>query len=485
MIKNNSSNISIGWASRDITPDRPVNLQGQFPMRISKGIKDPLTVTALALAAGGSSKEAVIFVSCDVSRVPAQLFDKCRAAVRAKASEIDADQIIINATHTHTAPQLAEHWYPPVPAGVMTPEEYAELFIKQMAEAAAEAWANRQAGGISFGLGTAVVGHNRRATYFNELNSSRIGLVMDGRTKQCGDTNDRQFSHIEGYEDHYVNLLYTWDENKQLTGIVVNLACPSQETEGDYYVSADFWHEVRTEIRKRQGQRLFILPQCSAAGDQSPHRLWYKEAEQRMLKLRGLNMREEIGRRVANAVDDVLPPARQAVQTEIRLARMVKKIELPRRMITAQEADAVRSDLAKLEEATPEEKNDKTYGARIWRCRRALERYEMQKENPKIPMELHGVRLGDAAFITSRFEYFLDFGVRIKARSPAAQTFIIQLTADKYGSGTYLPTERAMAGKGYSGGVYDNEVGPEGGQVIVEETVKVLKELWPARNAGA
>jgi len=30
--------------------------------------------------------------------------------------------------------------------------------------------------------------------------------------------------------------------------------------------------------------------------------------------------------------------------------------------------------------------------------------------------------------------------------------------------------------------VYDNLVGPEGGQVIVEETVKLLKELWPARN---
>jgi len=27
--------------------------------------------------------------------------------------------------------------------------------------------------------------------------------------------------------------------------------------------------------------------------------------------------------------------------------------------------------------------------------------------------------------------------------------------------------------------VYENEVGPDGGQVIVEETVKALNELWP------
>jgi len=39
-----------------------------------------------------------------------------------------------------------------------------------------------------------------------------------------------------------------------------------------------------------------------------------------------------------------------------------------------------------------------------------------------------------------------------------------------------------VAGKGYGGGVYDNLVGPEGGQVLVEETVKALNELWNNRK---
>ena len=145
-------------------------------------------------------------------------------------------------------------------------------------------------------------------------------------------------------------------------------------------------------------------------------------------------------------------------------------------MISDEEAEQVRADLAKLEAG---DKTDKKYYAAAGRCRRALERYELQKNNPTIPMELHAVRIGDLAFATNRFELFLDFGIRIKARSPAKQTFIIQLTADNNGVGTYLPTERAIAGKGYGGGVYDNEVGPEGGQMIVEETIKLLKELWP------
>ena len=49
-----------------------------------------------------------------------------------------------------------------------------------------------------------------------------------------------------------------------------DVPCPSQCTEGVSFVSADYWHETRCEIRKRHGGELFILPQCSAAGDQAP-----------------------------------------------------------------------------------------------------------------------------------------------------------------------------------------------------------------------
>lgn len=474
--KTNEANPRIGWASRDVTPDRPVNLQGQFHMRISKGVKDPITVTALAVSTGDDS---VIFVSCDAPYVPSLIYDRCRAAVRAKAPEIDLKKIIMNGTHTHTAPQITNNiFYPPAPDGVMTPEEYAKLFVERVAEAVAEAWKNRKPGGISWGLSTAVAGHNRRATYFDDTgagtNAQTIGKYANGYTKMYGNTNDPKFSHIEGYEDPYVDLLFTWDNKQKLTGVLINLACPSQETEGDYYISADFWHEIRQEIRKRHGANIQILAQCSAAGDQSPHRLWYKAAEERMLRLRGLTMRQEIGRRVANAVDDVLPLAGKDIQAALSLKHIVKDINLPRRLITDAEAAAVREDLAKLEaEESAAPTKNKLYSS-IGRCKEALERYAVQKKCPQDIMELHVLRLGDVALATNRFELFLDYGIRIKARSPATQTFIIQLA----GGGTYLPTERAVSGKGYGGGVYDNEVGPEGGQVLVEETVGAIANLW-------
>ena len=75
-------------------------------------------------------------------------------------------------------------------------------------------------------------------------------------------------------------------------------------------------------------------------------------------------------------------------------------------------------------------------------------------------MELHALRLGDVAIATNSFELFTDFGLQIKARSPAVQTFIIQLA----GPGSYVPTEAAVRGGGYSAIVESSYVGPEGGR---------------------
>jgi len=87
---------------------------------------------------------------------------------------------------------------------------------------------------------------------------------------------------------------------------------------------------------------------------------------------------------------------------------------------------------------------------------------------------LHVLRIGDAAVCTNQFELFTDYGIRIKARSKAVQTFVIQLV----GPGTYLPTGKAVRGGHYSAIVHNNLVGPEGGQVLVDRTVELIDEMW-------
>ncbi|HOQ27618.1 MAG TPA: hypothetical protein PLH36_02645, partial [Armatimonadota bacterium] len=209
----------IGWASVDITPDRPVVLRGQFHARISNRVNDPLLATALVLADEGAG-EHVVMVSCDRVGVPGGIAQRVREAVASRAKGLDVQRIFLSATHTHTAPEIEEGQYPPQGPEVMTPTEYADLFVERVAECIVRAWENQAPGAVGWGYGHAVVGHNRRASYFG------------GESRMYGATNTPEFEHIEGYEDHGVDLLYTWDPVGRLTGMIINLACPSQVTEG-------------------------------------------------------------------------------------------------------------------------------------------------------------------------------------------------------------------------------------------------------------
>lgn len=422
----------VGWASTDITPPRPVNLVGQHGKRISQGVDDPVTATVLALETkgpDGQAAEQALLISMDTCGVHMVVQDRVKEMVKSKLPDFDADKLFLNATHTHTAPMQIDGFVPAYgitkeeqAQGVMTGSEYGAFLAEKLADAAAQAWNGRQGGGVSWALGHAVVGHNRRAVY------------LDGHAQMYGGTNRPDFDRIEGYEDHSLPLLFFWDAKQQLTGIVVNVACPSQETESQSRISADFWHEVRVELRKRYSPDLFILPQCSAAGDISPHLLWQQRAEQDMLRRKGVTRRQEIALRIADGIDRVFPFAKTDVQTAPVFRHIVARVNLP-----------------------PQDPPKKPF-------------YET---DPVTPIEFHVLRLGDVALATNPFELFLDYGLRIKARSPAALTLLVQLSCRSCG---YLPTAQAVRGGSYSADRYI--VGPEGGQVLVEETLQRFKAMW-------
>ena len=85
------------------------------------------------------------------------------------------------------------------------------------------------------------------------------------------------------------------------------------------------------------------------------------------------------------------------------------------------------------------------------------------------------IRLGNIVIVTSPFELFLDYGNRMKARSKAEQTFVVQLCC---GSAGYLPTEKAEKGGHYSAYVSSGSVGHEGGDILVRNSIEKINSLW-------
>jgi hypothetical protein len=109
-----------------------------------------------------------------------------------------------------------------------------------------------------------------------------------------------------------------------------------------------------------------------------------------------------------------------------------------------------------------------------------MRRFEEAGKLPPYLIEMHVLRIGDIAIATNPFELYLDYGVQMKANSPAQQTFLIQLASS---TGGYLPTPKAIEGGSYSALPVSNKVGPEGGQMLVDKTVQAMRSLWPAPPA--
>ena len=69
----------------------------------------------------------------------------------------------------------------------------------------------------------------------------------------------------------------------------------------------------------------------------------------------------------------------------------------------------------------------------------------------------------------------IDYGNRMKARSYAEQTFIVQLAC---GSEGYLPTEKAEKAGHYSAYITSGNVGHEGGDLLVREQLREINEMF-------
>ncbi len=519
------TNLKTGWAQVSITPDRPIILGGYWHAKITDVVRDPVTATVLVMekANGQTPGNTAVMVSCDLATAPDELRDAVRYRIQRDLKELDPSCIFLSATHTHTAPDLRmqsygmvkqeEQTYKSMIAGtlsndndkygvwpklgwdIMLPADYLTFVADRIAGAIKEAWLKRSPSGIAYGMGYAVVGRNRRLTF------------EDGTAKMYGDATLPEYRHVEGYEEHFVYAMMTYDRTSKLTGIVVNLPCPSQVSETLWEISADFWHETRQEIRQRFGGDVFILAQCAPAGDISPHVLLDRPSEARMLYLKGLTdkmpekpdiglgapfaLRKAIALRIADAVSDIVPAAARAINWDPEFLHYAEILELPRRMITeadVEEALATARPHKEQYERLLKTINDPelrkqprwwcaftTASQRMKRGERVRKIFEMQRTNPMFPVELHAARIGEIAFATNPFELYVDFATRIRAQSKAIQTFLVQKAG---GTGTYLPTARSVKHKGYGSDPASIDVGQAGGDKLVEWTVKTINQMW-------
>jgi hypothetical protein len=284
-----------------------------------------------------------------------------------------------------------------------------------------------------------------------------------------GSSNSPDFSHIEGSEDHGLDMVFVWSDKNELTGVILNIPCPSQVDQCRELFSADFWHEIREYLKLHLGSAIHVLSLCGAAGDQSPTCLTDRRAQVEMRRRRGLTLRQDIAVRVGNEVLRALQATYPSCEKP-QISHLTKTITFPRRKISQVEYDWAKGQYEALIK--------KGVSLNNWECkqlRMLLESFEGDGLMPEKSAELHAIKLGSIAFVTNPFELFVDFGTKIKTRSVATHTFVVQLAG---GTTLYLPTERAVQGGHYGAHPMVAPVGPDGGDVLVETSLDMIKELF-------
>ena len=493
------SKIKIGWAEVDITPNQKISLAGQFYERVSDVIESRLYVTAFALE---SDNDQMIICSCDLGGVAQNLNTMVKERLKDKLP-ISTDKVILSAIHTHTSytykqvrtlgyviqdnylkrtlPKDMEYLSKTSGEEFMSPEDALYFLADKITEAVLLAWENRTEAFYQCAFGRAPVGMCRRAVY------------DDGSAKMWGETNMANFTHLESGNDSGIELIYTFDKNREVNGVIANIACPAQVVEQRYFISSDYWGKVKENLQKHFGKKIFVLGLCSAAGDQCPRDLirWVepetpvedpninhiypveRRADPSMYDLSGLKV---VGRRISNEIISVFEELDTSkMKDEGVLVHQTVDMVFPLRRVTISEYEDAKN---RIDEFIAKNRGKRvTYeeNAKLYIYSGIVDRYTAQQHMNCFKEEIHVVRFDDVAFASNPYELFLDYGNQIRARSKAKQTFLIQLAC---GCGGYLPTEAAEKGSHYSAYVSSGTTGHIGGEILVRETLEMINNKF-------
>ena len=492
------SKIKIGWSEVDITPEKgtKIGLAGQFFERITDEVESPITVTAFALECGD---EQMIICSCDLVATSLNLFALVKEKIKDK---VPAGKVIINAIHTHTSYDYKrtdinsgstlgvlsellpeDMTYQPLvnKDEGMNPDVALEFLAEKISVAIITAWEGRTEGYYQFAFGRAAVGMNRRVCY------------DDGSAKMWGDTNLANFEELEAGNDSGIEIMYAFDKDKELTGVIANVACPSQVVEHRSFISSDYWGKVKENLRKRFGKNVFVLGLCSAAGDLCPRDLvrWVepetpiddpnihrenhieRRADPSMFDISGLKV---VGRRISDELIAVYEELdKSKMKNDAVLKHEAITLALPVRRVTIKDYNEAVEKISDFVKNNRGKRVTFEDNAKLHVYAGTIARYRFQQKVNIFDTEIHVIRFDDVAFATNPFELFLNYGNQIRARSRAKQTFLIQLACGSLG---YLPTEKAERGSHYSAYVSSGITGHEGGDILVRTTLESINAMF-------
>ena len=437
--------IKIGYGKADITPDTnlPLGGYGNTAHRVSESVRDKLQATCIAFTDADNS--TVLLYTTDMIRVDPKLANRVRA-ILCEEFGLEYNQVMVAATHTHSAPGLGELSTPDMDA-------YADKYVAGLCEAGRKAMADRLPS-------IAYVGFSQT----DRLNFIRHYKIADGT--YAGANFGNWAPGVVGHascNDPWVQVM-KFDRIGGKPILLCNFQAHPCFTGGvdKKVISSDYIGELRTYLETKTASRFAFFQ--GAAGNHNATSFYARET------------RTTDAAEYAKLLGDAVLRALEApVQVEGGKVQIIHRaLELPLDHTEGKEL------VAKCEEINNEwmEKADRNLSNKrareiglnsIYAVRGVLMRQTLPESEI---MDIYAFRVGDLGFICAPYEMFGANGMFIKEYSPFAMTFVVSCANHAQ---AYLASDLAFTHGCYE---VDTRRFPRGtAEKLADNFVEMLKEI--------
>ncbi len=389
-----------GTAKADITPKKPIWMAGYGGRtKPSEGTLHPLWAKALALEDAKGNRAVII--GTDTLGMTASIYANLKARL-AKEHKLQPEQIMLNASHTHTGPVLRGGLYDIYPlnaAHIKRIEEYSARLENEIVRITGEALKNLEPVTLKHGIGITRFGVNRRE---NKPYSDVPKLIAA--------------QALKGPIDHDVPVLAVY-KGLELKAVVFGYACHST-TLGIQKFSGDYSGFTQIALEKSHPGALALFSAgCGADINPLPRRV--------------VHLAERYGLMLAAAVEETLLQKMQPL--EPKLTTRIKTIPLEYGALPEPAALAAAA------------KNQTNYRGR-WAAR--MLKLQADDDVPKTyPYPIQCWRVGDLLWLTMGGEVVVDFSLNFK-KQYGPRTWVTSYCNDVM---AYIPTFRVLQEGGYEG----------------------------------
>jgi len=443
-----------GAHATDVSPrEFPLNMPGGWRGNRADKVHDPLHARALVLS-DGSTQVAMVVV--DNLGLAPEVNNEAKAIAQ-KATGIPPANMLICATHTHTAPG-SNSTEGPAPATA-----YRKLLITGIADSIIQAHGKLQSARIGFAaqpLPTEVF--NRRW----HLKPGKMPLNPFGKMDRVKMNPSRSAGTLDrpaGPTDPDITVLSVRDGKNKPLCLFANYALHYVGAIPRGMISADYFGEFARLMptRLNADERFVSMMSNGASGDINNIPFTATRAPREPF--------EQV-RTVAQGAADTAWQAYKAIDeyaTEVPLGMIERDIALKYRKPTAQQIEWAKDILAIEDEGQRKKlpQHAESY------ARRAM---VAAKRPDTLTAKLQAIRIGDFAVVGIPFETLVEIGIELKEKSPFARTMVIGLANGRHG---YLPTPKQHKLGGYETWLGTCNVQLDASEIVTAHLLEMLNEL--------